>query len=99
MGWNGPERRAVQLADETSRSNGPTIDIPTVVLVVGFVAVVLLQLGALWGHGVLDHHGEDEAKRSAKVDESLTCYVVKLAQGTAGPDALSDCGFLTVATR
>ena len=93
--WDGIERRETVLADQRTRANGGTVEVPLVTVIIGFAAVVLLQLAALWGHAVLSDHVDGEAQRSRQVDASLTCYVVKVTQGqAAGPAILIDCGFL-----
>ena len=95
MDWDGLERRATVLADERTRANGQTVEVPLAVVIVGFATLALLQIAALWGHAVLSDHIDTEARRSKQVDSSLTCYVVKVTQGqAAGPAILIDCGFL-----
>lgn len=89
--WDGIERRQVVLTDERSKGDGKTVEAPIVAVVVGFVAVVLLQTAALVHHVILegDHH------RQEQVDASFVCYVVKTSQGTpAGVELLTDCGFI-----
>lgn len=93
--WDGAERRAVRLADEQSKPNGKTVEIPLTTMIVGFVVVIILQVAALLTHITIDRGVHDEAGRSKAVDASLTCYVIKVSQGVpAGPEILTDCGFL-----
>lgn len=90
--WDGVERRSAMLADERTRANGQGIEAPTVIVVVGFVAVLLLQAGALIQHALLAHeHAEAERFR-----KQITCFVVSTVQGKSGTDLLATCDFLKI---
>ena len=94
-GWDGIERRAAVLADHQSKPNGKSpVEAPTALILIGFVAVILLQAAGMYSHILIERDMEEESKRSARVDESLTCYLVKFTQGGTGLQLLSDCGFL-----
>lgn len=88
--WDGlTERRAAGFADQRSRAR-ETIEVPIVVLVIGFTAVVLFQIGALIQHAVLSH--DHDADRDFR--RQVNCLIVGQAQGKTGADLLSTCGFL-----
>lgn len=89
--WDGTERRQTLLADERTRGNGTTVEVSMTIVVIGFVAVVLLQIVSLFHHFVLS--GDHAAQ--GKVDASFVCYVVKTSQGQpVSVDLLTDCGFI-----
>lgn len=96
MSWDGTERRQTQMALEQVKGNGHPINIPLVGLIVAGTIMVMFELGALLGHALLSGHLDAENRQAQAFREQLTCYIVKITQGTPGPDVLTDCGFLTV---
>lgn len=94
--WDGQERRQTMLADERTRLNGSAVEVSSVTLIVGFVAVVLLQAAALIGHGVLSSHQDREFAEAKRAREQIACFVIGITQGKSGPDLLTACGFLKV---
>lgn len=91
--WDGSERRTAMLADERTRAaNGNTVEVPAALVIVGFVAVVLLQLGALVQHALISNdHKNDEQFR-----HQITCFVIGSVQGKTGTDLLASCDFLNL---
>jgi hypothetical protein len=94
--WDGKERREAVLADERTRANGATVEVPVTVVIVGFVAVVLLQLAALAGHALLSNHQDSEFREAREARQQIGCFVIGITQGKAGQELLTDCGFLNV---
>lgn len=88
--WDGrTERRAAVVAEVSSRAH-EMVQVPIVVLIVGFTAVALFQLGAILQHIVLlqDHNTEERFRNQ------ISCFVIGSAQGKAGTDLLTSCDFL-----
>lgn len=95
-GWDGTERRQAVLADERTRANGATVEVSVTAVIVGFVAVVILQLAALAGHALLSSHQDREFAEAKEARQQIGCFVIGITQGKTGQDLLTDCGFLKV---
>lgn len=92
--WDGTERRTAALIAQSYRTDRRTTPIPMIVLIVAAVAIALFELGALWGHTIMtDRINEAEAHNEA-FRRAITCYVVRVTQGKATPDILTECGFI-----
>lgn len=94
--WDGTERRQVVLADERTRSNGSGVEVPAATLIVGFAAVVLMQVAALIGHAVLSRDQLAEREEAREARRQISCFVVGITQGKPGADLLTSCGFIKV---
>ena len=96
MPWDGIERREVIQADAQSRREPPPATVPLYVVVVVGVVIALLLAGILWA--LLIHAGrvKDEAEQMEGFRNRLTCFVVGISQGKAGPDLLTTCGYLRI---
>jgi hypothetical protein len=89
--WDGTERRAAMLADDRTRANnGSTVEVPAALVIIGFVCVVLLQLGALVQHALIANDHQNDAQ----FRHQITCFVIGTVQGKAGTDLLTNCDFL-----
>ena len=97
--WDGTERRASVLAAEQARGSGKTVEIPTTIVIVGFVVVAILQCAAILGHTVLAREQEQEHLEAQEARRQIACFVVGFTQGKPGPDLLGECGFLQIGGR
>jgi hypothetical protein len=97
--WDGTERRAAVLAVEQAKGNGKTVEIPTTIVLVGFVVVAIRQCAAILGHTVLAREQKQEHLEAQEARRQITCFVVGITQGKPGPDLLSECGFLRIGGR
>lgn len=98
-GWDGSERRAAALAAEAVKPNGKAVEAPLVVVIIGFAAMVLLQIGGLIGHAVLSGNGEEESDKAEIFRRSVSCFLFEIARPEEdGPidraDVLARCGLL-----
>ena len=93
--WDGlTERRASYRLAESLRHE--TIQVNSAVMIVGFCAVIMLNIAALVGHGFLSSHGKEHARRSERFREQISCFVVGSAQGKTGTDLLTACKFIQI---
>jgi hypothetical protein len=94
-GWDGTtERRTPMLLAEELRPK-QTVEVPIVMVLVGFAAVLLLQVAAIWSHGTIIHN----QGRLLDNEDRFTCFVVRTTQGAAPADVLTECRFLNVGGR
>jgi hypothetical protein len=98
-GWDGSERRAAALAAEAVKSNGKTVEVPLTAVIIGFAAMILLQIGGLIGHAVLSGNGEEESDKADIFRRSVSCFLFEIARPTTdGPldraDILARCGLI-----
>lgn len=93
--WDGTERRAANLVNAQSQAR-QAVEVPVVILIVGFAAVVLFQMAALIQHALINADVEREAKAAAQARSQISCFVVGTAQGRLGSDLLTTCGFLRI---
>lgn len=94
--WDGSERRAAMLAAGQAHGTGRAVEIPSTILIVGFVVLALLQVGALWGHSVMSRTMENESVEARAARRQLSCFVVGITQGKQGSDLLTECGFIRI---
>lgn len=99
--WDGIERReaailAEHLATATAKQS---VEAPIVIVLVGFAAVLLLQVASLWGHGVIAGAARHEDEKQEEFRRQIACFIIKASQGKQGPDLLTDCGFLTLGAK
>jgi hypothetical protein len=92
--WDGIERRQPMILADTLHPKRETVEVPLVLVLVGFAAVLLLQAASLWGHGILADHQRKDAADNDVFRKQISCFVIKVTQGRQGPDVLTDCGFL-----
>ena len=92
-GWDGIERREpVILAEQLQSKN--TVNAPLVGVLVGFAAVLLLQVAAIWSHGTIIQN----QREILDGQDRFACYVIRTAQGQAA-DVLTQCGFINLGGR
>ena len=93
--WDGvtERRRAAQIADGLAK---PTVEVSASILIIGFVAVILLQVASLIGHAVISSHEKQAAKDHDDFRRQISCFIVAGTQGKTGTDLLTDCGFITL---
>lgn len=91
--WDGvtERRQAYRIADQFRHE---TIQVNSAVMIVGFCAVILLNIAALVGHGIISGNDKDHAEKSERFREQISCFVVGSAQGKTGTDLLTACKFI-----
>lgn len=92
--WDGIERRETVTLAEALKPPADRVDAPTVMVLVGFAAILLLQTASLWGHGLLADRQTKNEERDELFRQQITCFVVNATQGKQGTDVLTTCGFL-----
>ena len=92
--WDGIDRR--RPIANLAESGHDQVQVPIAVLVVGFAAVIILQVASIIGHGLISNDLNGDTARSDKFRRQISCYVVGTAQGKAGTDLLTACGFLSI---
>lgn len=99
--WDGHERReAVLLADKLTPTHR-TVEVPLMAVIIGFTTLALLSVGHMWAIILHSNNQHRAAAAAGEFRTQLSCFVIKISQGTPGPEILDECGFLVVrgATR
>lgn len=92
--WDGNERREAQRLAQDLRTR--TVEVPRAAVVVGFAAVALMVVAALWGLVIISGNITDESARQDRFRDQLSCFVIGITQGKPGADLLTSCEFLTI---
>jgi len=95
--WDGHERRMPTPPPATNgASTRPTVEVPATAVVAALAGIALLLAGVLWA--LIIHSGNQKAagQDAREFRQQLSCFVIRVSQGTPGPETLERCGFLSV---
>lgn len=90
--WDGIDRR--RPINNVADSGNGSVNVSMAVLIIGFAAVVVLQVASMFGHSILSNTQEKEHVNAEAFRTQITCFVVGTTQGKSGTDLLTTCGFL-----
>lgn len=77
-------------------SRKEAVQVNVAILVVGFAAVIILQIASLVGHSIISGRERAHDEASERFRRQISCFVVGTAQGKTGTDLLTTCGFIQI---
>lgn len=97
--WDGTERREALLLAEHIAAQQKKVEVSLATLIIGFATLAIMHIGTIWALIIVSGNLAHSNELQEEFRTQLRCFVVRTVQGTAGPDVLNDCGFLTIGGR